>query len=205
MRIRHTYLLAIWLMLVGLLVCPTRAGCAVRDTGESITWWIHVTDSSNFKMISERPTERGWSYHDYSNVEGKPVNRIRLNVARAGTLSLRIKKENGTIVDRETIHLSNPTTNPILATMQVIEITPFVLAAGEMIIFGDVDDTGRFHFQAGSLPTPNFSIPISGNVPYSNNLSIDIGYSPEPQYTLTVAANDETMGRVTPSGGGGIF
>ncbi len=169
---------------VGSSVRPVKK--KIIATSDHIIWWVHITDSARFTSLSNTKNA-GWMYvangSSASDCYGKPVNRIRLNVAQAGSFTIG-KTDGTTYTVIDTLQLVNPTAQPAsAATLQIYPIKPVMLGANEHIVFGQPTDLGAFWHSgnAAGITYINSVGPndADGKITIASNLAIDIGYLPD--------------------------
>jgi hypothetical protein len=148
-----------------------------------VTWYV---DGHAAKVAKPSKSAPGVAPFAYSNSQtqasliGKPVNRFRMSVAQAGTLTYGKWDLQTTFTELGTLTLSNPSTVP-----QTFEIPTVTLQEGETFAFHKAGDTGLFYFSNDSasdeqVPSAYFWRLVTGKKAHDNkNLGIDIGYCAE--------------------------
>jgi hypothetical protein len=150
---------------------------------DQVTWYV---DGHAAKVAKPSKSAPGVAPFAYSNSQtqasliGKPVNRFRMSVAQAGTLTYGKWDLQTTFTELGTLTLSNPSKVP-----QTFEIPTVTLQEGETFAFHKAGDTGLFYFSNDSasdeqVPSAYFWRLVTGKKAHDNkNLGIDIGYCAE--------------------------
>ncbi|WP_407453572.1 hypothetical protein [Methanobrevibacter sp.] len=115
------------------------------------TWYIdHATQLRNNGVDLTKGSGLGltagaFAYLDETNalLVGKPINTVQLSVHTAGKFTFyRVNKSASTMTEIQSFNLENPST-----TLQTYTFTtPFTLASGEYLVFGNTTDTGKPHY-----------------------------------------------------------
>jgi hypothetical protein len=106
---------------------------------------------------------------------GKPVNRLRMVVAQAGTMTYGKWDLNTTFTKLGTLELSGP------ELLQTFEIPTVTLQEGETLAFHEKGDTGLFYYSNNDDgASAYFWRLVTGKKAHDKkNLGIDIGYCAE--------------------------
>ena len=150
---------------------------------DKVIWYVDGHAAKVAKPSKSAPSVAPFAYSNsqtQASLVGKSVNRFRMSVAQAGTLTYGKWDLQTTFTELGTLTLSNPSTVP-----QTFEIPTVTLQEGETFAFHKAGDTGLFYFSNDSasdeqVPSAYFWRLVTGKKAHDNkNLGIDIGYCAE--------------------------
>ena len=143
---------------------------------DDTTWYFDAATGPGTIAISSNTG--GYAYANADEIAtyiGKPINRIRLAVQKAGIFTYG-KTDGTTRTVLGTLNLANPSQG-----LQIYQLNETItLAEGENLWFSDSTDTAKFYYKTGSA-VGNFCSNVkddspAGGTKYSHNLAISIGY-----------------------------
>ena len=149
------------------------------DTDDNgVTWYVEGHATNLTAPSKSAPSVAPFAYSDAGTqaaMVGKPVNRLRMVVAQAGTMTYGKWDLNTTFTKLGTLELSGP------ELLQTFEIPTVTLQEGETLAFHEKGDTGLFYYSNNDDgASAYFWRLVTGEKAHDNkNLGIDIGYCAE--------------------------
>ena len=149
------------------------------DTDDNgVTWYVEGHATNLTAPSKSAPSVAPFAYSDAGTqaaMVGKPVNRLRMVVAQAGTMTYGKWDLNTTFTKLGTLELSGP------ELLQTFEIPTVTLQEGESLAFHEKGDTGLFYYSNNDDgASAYFWRLVTGKKAHDNkNLGIDIGYCAE--------------------------
>lgn len=148
--------------------------CTINS--DDTTWYFDAATGPGTMSASD--TTGGFAYANADEIAtyiGKPINRIKLAVQKAGTFTYG-KTDGTTRTVLGTLNLANPSQG-----LQIYQLNETItLAEGENLWFSDSADAAKFYYKTSST-VGNFVNKVkddspAGGTKYNHNLAISIGY-----------------------------